>query len=85
MSKHALPHYVYTNIIILYRSPKCRQEYLQSQSPTRYRCFCGKVVDPPHDPWLVPHSCGQQCNKALKPDCGHRCLMLCHPGRYNTL
>ncbi len=30
------------------------------------------------DPWGVPHSCNQKCNKSK--NCGHVCLMLCHPG-----
>ncbi|ESO93823.1 hypothetical protein LOTGIDRAFT_209369 [Lottia gigantea] len=60
--------------------PKCRHEYEQKDCPSKYYCFCGKVADPPFDPWLVPHSCGQTCNRRLKPDCGHTCLLLCHPG-----
>lgn len=60
--------------------PKCRYEYKRSQTPARYHCYCGKVEDPPLDPWLVPHSCGQVCEKEFKPSCGHKCLLLCHPG-----
>ncbi|KAM3831732.1 NF-X1-type zinc finger protein NFXL1 isoform 2-T2 [Vipera latastei] len=60
--------------------PKCRFEYKRSEIPTRYYCYCGKIEDPPLDPWLVPHSCGQVCEKVFKPPCGHRCLLLCHPG-----
>ncbi|CAJ0958465.1 unnamed protein product [Ranitomeya imitator] len=60
--------------------PKCRYEYKRSQTPARYYCYCGKVEDPPLDPWLVPHSCGQVCEKEFKPSCGHKCLLLCHPG-----
>ncbi|XP_061440006.1 NF-X1-type zinc finger protein NFXL1 isoform X1 [Rhineura floridana] len=60
--------------------PKCRFEYKRSETPTRYYCYCGKVEDPPLDPWLVPHSCGQVCERDFKPSCGHKCLLLCHPG-----
>ncbi|KAF7248186.1 NF-X1-type zinc finger protein NFXL1 [Varanus komodoensis] len=60
--------------------PKCRFEYKRAETPTRYYCYCGKVEDPPLDPWLVPHSCGQVCEREFKPPCGHRCLLLCHPG-----
>ncbi|XP_060065843.1 NF-X1-type zinc finger protein NFXL1-like [Ylistrum balloti] len=60
--------------------PKCRLEYKPYECPTRYMCFCGKVEDPKFDPWLVPHSCGQTCGRQLKPECGHTCLLLCHPG-----
>ncbi|GLD74190.1 NF-X1-type zinc finger protein NFXL1 [Lates japonicus] len=60
--------------------PKCRAEYPPSATPNRYMCYCGKLQDPPADPWLVPHSCGSICQKELKPTCGHTCLLLCHPG-----
>ena len=37
-------------------------------------------VNPKFDPWSVPHSCGNVCARHLTPDCGHSCLLLCHPG-----
>ncbi|XP_068611953.1 NF-X1-type zinc finger protein NFXL1 [Brachionichthys hirsutus] len=60
--------------------PKCRCEYPPTATPNRYVCFCGKLQDPPPDPWLAPHSCGSVCERELKPTCGHTCLLLCHPG-----
>ncbi|XP_062513703.1 NF-X1-type zinc finger protein NFXL1-like [Corticium candelabrum] len=60
--------------------PKCRYEFSVTECPTHYVCFCGKEVDPKFDPWLVPHSCGQTCGRALRPECGHSCVLLCHPG-----
>ncbi|XP_074397635.1 NF-X1-type zinc finger protein NFXL1 isoform X1 [Zonotrichia albicollis] len=60
--------------------PKCRFEYKRSETPSRYYCYCGKVENPAVDPWLVPHSCGQICEREFKPSCGHKCLLLCHPG-----
>ncbi|KAL9973519.1 hypothetical protein ACROYT_G019988 [Oculina patagonica] len=60
--------------------PKCRYEFKQSDCPTRYYCFCEKQENPSFDPWLTPHSCGQSCSKPLRPECGHDCLLLCHPG-----
>lgn len=60
--------------------PKCRHEYASSDIPNRYKCFCGHTEDPVFHPWLVPHSCGETCGKALQPLCGHDCLLLCHPG-----
>ena len=60
--------------------PKCRATYLEIETPTKYTCYCGKVTDPEFDPWIVPHSCGETCEKNLKPYCGHSCLILCHPG-----
>uniref|UniRef100_A0A8C1R2L8 Nuclear transcription factor, X-box binding-like 1 n=1 Tax=Cyprinus carpio TaxID=7962 RepID=A0A8C1R2L8_CYPCA len=59
--------------------PKCRYEYSPHQTPTRYYCYCGKEAEPAPDPWLLPHSCGQVCEREFKPSCGHRCLLLCHP------
>lgn len=60
--------------------PKCRVEYSKTLIPKSYFCFCGKVHDPPSDPWILPHSCGEVCNRSLPHNCGHRCLLLCHPG-----
>jgi len=57
--------------------PKCRKLY--SSVPTRYSCFCGKVVDPIYNPWHVAHSCGEEC-AVENPVCGHPCMLLCHPG-----
>ncbi|KAH9492637.1 NF-X1-type zinc finger protein nfxl1 [Bulinus truncatus] len=65
---------------ISWHCPKCRYEYSQSECPTTYNCFCGKVDNPKFDPWLVPHSCGAKCGRKLQPACGHSCLLLCHPG-----
>lgn len=65
---------------ITWDCPKCRHEYAFSQIPSEYNCFCGKELNPPNQPWLVPHSCGERCGKRLQPDCGHRCVLLCHPG-----
>lgn len=59
-------------------SPKCRKDY--DETPARYFCYCGKIEDPQCHPWLVPHSCGETCDKPLQPECNHRCLLLCHPG-----
>lgn len=61
--------------------PKCRSVYTKSQIPKTYFCFCGKVENPPNDnPWILPHSCGEVCDRPLKNSCGHYCLLLCHPG-----
>ena len=61
--------------------PKCRSTYKEFEIPTKYTCYCGKIEDPPFDPWIVPHSCGETCEKNLQPECGHQCLILCHPGK----
>ncbi|KAL6533124.1 NF-X1-type zinc finger protein nfxl2 [Orobanche minor] len=65
---------------LVWPCPKCRVEYPKPQIPKNYYCFCGKVQDPPRDPWVFPHSCGEICGRSLKYDCGHICLLLCHPG-----
>ncbi|KAG7999105.1 hypothetical protein I3843_01G290000 [Carya illinoinensis] len=64
----------------VWNCPKCRVQYTKSQIPKIYLCFCGKLPDPPSDPWVLPHSCGEICDRPLKHNCGHRCLLLCHPG-----
>nr|DAD26217.1 TPA_asm: hypothetical protein HUJ06_027685 [Nelumbo nucifera] len=60
--------------------PKCRVEYSKSQIPRSYFCFCGKLENPPSDPWILPHSCGEICGRPLRYNCGHNCFLLCHPG-----
>lgn len=60
--------------------PKCRYEYSPDDVPSEYRCFCGKIVNPQYQALLAPHSCGETCGKPLKSNCGHTCLLLCHPG-----
>ena len=60
--------------------PKCRTGYLPAEVPLEYRCFCGKQRDPPADPWLAPHTCGDICGKELASGCDHTCVLLCHPG-----
>ncbi|KAE8724350.1 NF-X1-type zinc finger protein NFXL2 [Hibiscus syriacus] len=61
--------------------PKSRSSYSKSEVPKSYLCFCGKLRDPPSDnPWILPHSCGEICNRSLPNNCGHFCLLLCHPG-----
>ena len=37
-------------------------------------------IDPRVDSWVLPHSCGDVCGRKLLPECGHECLLLCHPG-----
>ncbi|XP_074651738.1 NF-X1-type zinc finger protein NFXL1-like [Tubulanus polymorphus] len=65
---------------IPWNCPNCRLEYKQIECPTKYLCYCGKVEEPEYDPWLLPHSCGQQCGKLLPSNCGHKCMLFCHPG-----
>lgn len=66
--------------LLLWDCPKCRSNYTPDQIPRHYNCFCGKEINPPYHPWLIPHSCNGTCSKPLIPDCGHKCILLCHPG-----
>ena len=59
--------------------PKCRHQYSYGHVPSSYTCFCGKLEDLPFDPWMAPHSCGQECGRTLH-GCSHTCTLLCHPG-----
>ncbi len=67
-------------MFVFISSPKCRNEYSEQQFPDKYYCFCGKETNPENDPWNAPHSCGETCDKALQPECGHFCVLLCHAG-----
>ena len=68
------------DITLCWSCPNCRTSYSPADIPRKYICYCGKQVDPKFDPWLNPHSCGERCGKALKPECKHKCVLLCHPG-----
>lgn len=79
--KQALEGIVATKeISISWGCPKCRTEYKPQDIPSLYVCFCGKQVNPKYQALLPPHSCGDICKKSIKPECGHKCLLLCHPG-----
>jgi len=60
-----------------WRCPGC--QFVRTDPPGDYVCFCGKMVEPEPQPFLTPHSCGQVCGK--KRNCGkHECNLPCHPG-----
>ncbi|XP_071943384.1 transcriptional repressor NF-X1-like [Antedon mediterranea] len=64
----------------LWMCPGCRNSVLKI--PHVYKCFCGKMRDPPNIPGETPHTCGDVCGRkrtsTLK--CPHPCNILCHPG-----
>ncbi|CCW72145.1 unnamed protein product [Phytomonas sp. Hart1] len=62
----------------LFCCPQCRTEHIDSVK--EYKCFCGKVTNPPYDPFVIPHSCGNTCGKARMNGCPHPCALQCHPG-----
>lgn len=61
--------------------PACRKDYSSDNVPRHYLCYCEKEIDPVHEDWIFPHSCGQICGKKLEPLCGHSCTLFCHPGK----
>ncbi|GJP29329.1 hypothetical protein CLOM_g16455 [Closterium sp. NIES-68] len=66
-----------------WRCPGCQAVQLTPPSHLRYLCFCGQREDPPFDPYLVPHSCGETCHRPLGlpgSSCPHLCTLMCHPG-----
>lgn len=64
----------------VWNCPNCRFDFGRHQLPIEYTCYCGRLVDPPEDPWLLPHTCGEVCGRSLTPPCSHKCLLRCHPG-----
>ena len=56
--------------------PQCKGVY--TDLPTVYTCFCGRLINPPSNSWLLPHCCGDNCNRIQ--DCGHFCIAICHEG-----
>lgn len=69
---------------ICWDCPQCRLSYKAEDVPRHYDCYCGKTQDPLPQSFLIPHSCGEICDKLLHPYCGHRCRLLCHPGFHPT-
>ncbi|ORY77238.1 hypothetical protein BCR35DRAFT_305534 [Leucosporidium creatinivorum] len=65
-----------------WRCPSCQSlSYSPSSIPTRYHCYCHRLLDPSHRPPTTPHSCGQPCAKPRPEGCGHEtCGLMCHPG-----
>ncbi|KAL8130289.1 hypothetical protein V2J09_019444, partial [Rumex salicifolius] len=79
-----------------WRCPLCQSVQLIASKEIQYLCFCGKRKDPPSDPYLTPHSCGEPCGKSLEKQqqqqqpsgsddsndvlCPHVCVLQCHPG-----
>ncbi|KAI9204843.1 uncharacterized protein BJ171DRAFT_442072 [Polychytrium aggregatum] len=59
-----------------WRCPGCQS--VVAEVPSEYRCFCGKIEDPPFNRFITPHSCGQTCSR--ERGCPHKCTLPCHPG-----
>ena len=60
--------------------PNCNFAYAENSLP-RYYCYCGRFEEPNDDPLILPHSCGEYCDKPKNKDCTHEgCTLLCHPG-----
>ncbi|EDO45870.1 predicted protein [Nematostella vectensis] len=64
-----------------WRCPACQN--VSNSVPNVYWCFCGKLKEPRWNPreGIVPHSCGELCQKSRDiNNCPHKCNLLCHPG-----
>lgn len=61
-----------------WRCPTCQNAYFQV--PNQYNCFCGRLKDPVFNHYIVPHSCGDSCNRERHQGCPHPCNVPCHPG-----
>jgi hypothetical protein len=73
MAKKMLAFYSWT-------CPNCNFAYAENKMP-KYACYCGNFEEPPFDPLMLAHSCGEYCDKPRNKDCTHdRCDVLCHPG-----
>lgn len=83
-SKCTLVYLFYCRAISIINFENCFSLHsLLPQIPQHYACFCKKELTPANHLWLVPHSCGELCEKPLKSQhglCSHRCMILCHPG-----
>jgi hypothetical protein len=72
-AKHMLAFYSYT-------CPNCNYSYAENQLP-KYKCFCGRFEEPAYSPMVLPHSCGEYCDRKKHDSCTHgRCEIMCHPG-----
>ncbi|KAM0790050.1 hypothetical protein ACM66B_005378 [Microbotryomycetes sp. NB124-2] len=64
-----------------WRCPSCQTKFRPRDVPKKYKCYCGRMQDPPHRPPATPHSCGKPCARARPDGCKHEsCGLLCHPG-----
>ncbi|EPY23338.1 hypothetical protein AGDE_12885 [Angomonas deanei] len=64
-----------------FRCPLC-QSHNDINTTERYTCYCGKTDNPKPDALVVLGSCGQACErKQGDPNCVHRCVLMCHPGK----
>lgn len=53
-------------------------QFLRSETPRDYICFCGKQKYPAVNRNDLAHSCGDQCGRT--DNCQHPCTLRCHPG-----
>ncbi len=65
-----------------WRCPHCQTVMLDDP---RHVCYCGKMVRPDADPYLVVGSCGEVCERLrVGTNCPHTCNLTCHPGECNN-
>eukprot|EP00659_Diplonema_papillatum_P004363 gene4363-6757_t len=65
----------------VWECPRCRATSNERPNSMEYRCFCGKVANPPPQSFGTPHSCDGVCSKLRElTECKHPCTASCHPG-----
>jgi len=48
--------------------PNCNYSYAQSRLPN-YKCYCGRYEEPPYNNMVLPHSCGEYCDRKRHDGC----------------
>jgi len=60
--------------------PNCNYAYAENKLP-KYFCYCSRWEEPDYNPMVMPHSCGEYCDKPKNKTCKHgNCDVICHPG-----
>jgi len=73
------PRHIPRGQLFSWGCPHCQYQF--TESLPEYYCYCGKVKNPPIDPYLEPHSCGNTCGRSRGDDCPHKCTSKCHSGK----
>jgi transcriptional repressor NF-X1 len=66
-----------------FRCSSCRTAVDETSSPVVFRCYSGRLRNPPLEAGLLPGSCGEPCLRPKGAESSrfpHTCTALCHPG-----
>lgn len=55
-------------------------QFLRTEIPKHYVCYCGKLKYPSNSQNELAHSCGEMCGRT--DNCLHPCSLKCHPGAH---